>query len=252
MKCAIIGLLLMLSGGAAAEAVESVCDPRLAASAKDEWAYQQRDDRCEGRYAPQRGETLLLLGFTEVMDVADFSAAVNIEWSAPKPQQVHVQAQALALRGFAYRMDALRPNNDQAYLWPTDVAQAVALSPKEAYLIGWAAYSIGGATRDVYLPLRVTQQPPAGRADAYRVVLWTWDELEEVFVSVATVKADGAPNEFMQDGQPLGYGYYPAGRAIELTLPKPPRPGIYYLEIGATLRKGGVVTLERWFYSPAE
>ena len=73
-------------------------------------------------------------------------------------------------------------------------------------------------------------------------------ELQEVFVSIATIKSDGSPARFVQDGKALGYGFYPAQRAITFDIPKPEKSGIYYLEIGATLSSGGVVTIEHWFY----
>lgn len=53
---------------------------------------------------------------------------------------------------------------------------------------------------------------------------------------------------FLRDGEALEYGYYPAERDITIPITGLEIPGVYYLEIGATLKGGGVTTVELWFY----
>lgn len=73
-------------------------------------------------------------------------------------------------------------------------------------------------------------------------------ELREVFIRVASVQPDGEINHFILDGEPLKYGDYLAGRKIEVDIFDLPKPGMYYLEIGAIIQRGGVFTKEFWFY----
>jgi hypothetical protein len=57
----------------------------------------------------------------------------------------------------------------------------------------------------------------------------------------------------IRDGEALRYGYYPADRSIVFSVPTPPSAGIFHLEIAASLKSGGSVTLPVWFYySPPE
>jgi hypothetical protein len=55
---------------------------------------------------------------------------------------------------------------------------------------------------------------------------------------------DHAP---LKKDEPLGYGYYPAGRAVKIPITRPSPPGIYRVEIRATFRSGAVSTTELWF-----
>jgi hypothetical protein len=72
--------------------------------------------------------------------------------------------------------------------------------------------------------------------------------LIEVFVSLAAIGVDGRPVSFLRDGEALEYGYYPAERDITIPITGLEIPGVYYLEIGAPLKGGGVTTVELWFY----
>ena len=45
----------------------------------------------------------------------------------------------------------------------------------------------------------------------------------------------GRPTAFLQDGRPLGHGYYPARGAIAVPITGLGRPGIYYVGLGATV-----------------
>ena len=75
-------------------------------------------------------------------------------------------------------------------------------------------------------------------------------QLQEVYLSLAAVDEEGQPKKYLMDGEPLLYGYYPAQRAIDIPILGLPEPGIYYVEIGATLQSGGAHTLDLFFYHP--
>lgn len=226
------------------------CDPNLRVAAKDPRSYTFREDRCEGVYLQDIPITLQIVSLVESFEDYDLQLAqgLNVEWTAPEEQQVNLRAHSLQ-PGFDYRMDTVRPAGDTNYLWPIDILQTLGITRRDIGVVSWTRHSFNGTDRDVYLPLRISQQRSPEQATQYRIILWSWRELQEVFISLATVSVDGSPSEFIVDGRPLEYGYYPAGRGIEFTIPKPGKAGIYYLEIGATLSKGGVVTIEHWFYS---
>ncbi len=231
-------------------AQENPCDPNLNPRSKDPLRYERRGDRCEGLY--YQGKTsaaLSLVSLTETFDEYNLKSAqpLLVEWNMPKAQKIQIRAQSVK-PGLFYRMDTIRASGETAYRWPTDVLRPLSISRRDIGLVGWALYSLDGSNRNVYLPLRITQNRRTSSAQNYQVQIWPVRELQEVFVSIATIKSDGGPARFLQDGNALGYGYYPAERAITFKIPKPENPGIYYLEIGATLRNGGVVTIEHWFY----
>jgi len=231
-------------------AAENPCDLNLAQPSGDPLGYQLRNDRCEGRYVQEVASTILITAsFTESFEDYDLKSGEDliVEWTTPKDQNIHLRAQGLKPRLY-YRMDTVRTPGSPSYQWPTDILRTLNISRGDMGVIAWARYSISGISQDVYLPLRIRQKQKAVQSGAYRVVLWSGRELAEVFISLATVKADGSPGTFIKDGEALNYGYYPAERGIEFEIPKPDKPGIYYLEIGATLRSGGVVTIENWFY----
>jgi hypothetical protein len=73
-------------------------------------------------------------------------------------------------------------------------------------------------------------------------------QLAEVYVSLAAAGADGRPATFIRDEEPLRYHYYPADRPIDIPIPRPASPGLYYVLIGAVLNQGGSATAELWFH----
>jgi len=231
-------------------AAESPCDPNLPRKSGDQFGYQPRGDRCEGIYIFKPSSLILFIAsFTESFEDYNLKSGEDliVEWSVPKDQKVHLRAQGLKPRLY-YRMDTVRNPGSTSYHWPIDILRALSIPRGDIGVVAWARYSMDGVGQDVYLPLQIGQKQRAVQSGSYRVVLWPGNELTEVFVSLATVKADGSPGNFIKDGEALNYGYYPAERGIEFEIPKPEKPGIYYLEIGATLRSGGVVTIENWFY----
>ena len=86
------------------------------------------------------------------------------------------------------------------------------------------------------------------RRAGYQLVLVPGSELKEVYLSLAQVGADGQPRSFVMSDRPLGKGYYPAERGILIEIPEIKAPGVYYLEVGATNRYGGLTTQRMWFY----
>lgn len=226
------------------------CDPGLD-QLPGALGYRLHEDRCEGLYVQEVGSSdLVVLSFTEAFE--DFDAQdgqdLRVEWEAPGEEPVRLRAQGMGKR--YYRMDTSRPAGTTSYLWPSDVLAGLQLTRQEIGVAGWTHAQVGGIERQVYVPLRIRQRQPAARSDEYRLVLQPGRELEEVYVSLATVGEDGEPDRFLRDGEALGYGYYPARRGVEIPVSGLGAPGVYYLEIGARVKGGGSTALEIWFYHP--
>jgi hypothetical protein len=233
-----------------ASAQEHRCDPSLNAPAGHPYGYRLRGDRCEGIYVKEvGGTTLLVASLTESFEEHDLTSNHNllVEWTAPEAGEVRLRTYSLR-RKLYYRMDTVRPPGSTSYPWPLSMLAALNIPKRDIGVVGWTQYTVGKTERSVYVPLRISQQRQPLRSGHYQLVLLPSRELTEVFVTLAAVGADGDPAAFLQDGTALGYGFYPAERGITIPLANLQMPGIYYLELGATLQGGGVTTVALWFY----
>ena len=249
LVCLCLASALLLTAGPLA-AQGNDCDPQLKQTREDPHGYRLRSDRCEGVYLREVGSTALLVAsLTE--SVEDFNVATGkpllVEWTAPEDAKVHIRARALRHRLY-YQMDTFRPPGSKAYTWPTNLLSTFNLRRNELGLVAWAPYAVGGATRDVYMPLRVSQAK-GSRSPSYQLTVLPGVELSEVFFSLAPVGSDGRAGPFLKKDEPLKYNYYPADRAVTITLPALDAAGIYYVEIKAIRKTGGSAsTPPLWFY----
>lgn len=230
-------------------AEENPCDPDLEQSATDPLGYKLRGDRCEGRYILEVGSTILFpVSLTAVFEDYDLTSDKDllVEWAPLPDRNVRLRAHSLRRPPY-YRMDTARPSNNTTYNWPTDILSSLEVSHRDLGVIGWMTSPVGGTEQEVFLPLRISQKGSARQSYSYTMILWPGKELTEVYISLAPV-ADGSLGEFIKDGEALEYGYYPAEQGIEFEISGMQAPGVYYLEIGAELESGGVVTIKHWFY----
>lgn len=225
------------------------CDPSLHSSTADPWGYRVRGDRCEGTYAqPVAGTPLVVASFTERFDAfdPDSTASLMLRWPAIGSGQVRLRAIALRRR-FYYRMDAQQPASAGVWAWPANLLSALDLGRAEIGVVAWTRRTEGDTERDVHLPLRIAAGEAADQAAEYALAVVPQVELTEVYVSVSRMDADARPVEWLRDEQPLGYGYYPADRPIEIAIARPAEPGLYRVQLGARVRAGGSVATELWF-----
>jgi len=145
-------------------------------------------------------------------------------------------------------MDAVQRLNSNSYIWPTDVLSALNISRHDAGIVGVTEAEIAGDRREVYLPLRVSQDNKSARSSSYSLTLLPGIEMKEVFLTLTGPSGD-RPSK-IKDGEAVGFGYYPAERPIEIPVAGLRSRGFYHLEIGATIRSGGVAAIEFWFYHP--
>lgn len=229
---------------------ENYCDPFLAQLSDNPLGYRMRGDRCEGIYIKEvSSTTLLVASFIESSGDIDFKSdkALQVEWNrVPNNNAVRLRSLGLRRRLY-YRMDTVRPPGSISYSWPSDVLTALDLQMNDIGIVGLTHCSVGKSEREVYVPLRIRQPVDAKRSSSYRLVLLAGVELAEVFITLAPVDTDGSLLDFLKNGIALKYGYYPAERGIEIPISGLKSPGIYYLEVGVTLRGGGTSAVDLWF-----
>jgi hypothetical protein len=227
---------------------QNPCDPQLIQSPSNPYGYRLRGDRCEGLYVQEvGGAPLTIASWTESFENYDLTSSkpLLIEWETPASERVHLRAQALRRRLY-FRMDAIRAPDTKSFSWNSDLLAAIGIARPELGLIGSIRRSVSGTEQDIYLPLRITQKHGQPASGAYQLIVIPGVELKELFITIAAVGGEG--RTVLKSGEPLGYGYYPAERPVEIPVSGLPKPGIYRLEIGATLRSGGASTAELWFY----
>ena len=248
----LFAIILFLWAGIIALAQDSPCDPGLNQTIGDPNGYRLRGDRCEGIYIKEvaGSSTLVVVSMTESFEQYDATSgkSLYVEWPALGNERVWLRAYSLR-RKLYYRMDAFRPPGSARYMWPSGTLDALGIEKKDLGIVGWTPYTVGNAKRDVYLPLRITQQDGLiGGFKNYKVLLLSSVELEKVFISLVSLDFNGRPDTFIRRDEELGYGYYPPDRPIDISISGMRKPGIYHLEIGATLRTGGSAATELWFY----
>jgi hypothetical protein len=250
----VVGLLLLSapSPSSLLRAPQNPCDPNLSQLGQNPEGYRLRGDRCEGIYIePVSGSaTLLIASFTADFEEFDPRVNLKVEWSSPAELPIHLRAYGLREKLY-YQMDASIPAGATTYLWPAGVLDALHLSKRDIGVVGYSEYKIGGENRTLYVPLRIRQKDHT-QTSGYQLVLVPGSELKQVFISLAQVGPDGQPHSFLISDHELGKGYYPAERGFQVDLPSLKTPGIYYLEIGAANRYGGLVTQRMWFYHAGE
>ena len=226
------------------------CDQNLYSDPTDPLGYRLRNDHCEGRYIQDVSSTMLLLAsFTESFEDYDFNGLrpLVVEWTTIGDENIHLRAQGIR-QNLYYRMDAICSAGRNNYRWPTDILSALKSSRNDIGVVGRTRYTLNGIEKELYVPLRIWQRAQPLSSREYRIVLLPGNELLNVFLTLALLGPDGVPVSFIQNGEDLGYGYYPAEYPICFTISNLNESGIYLLEVGATLKNGGSTVLEIWFY----
>jgi hypothetical protein len=113
-------------------------------------------------------------------------------------------------------------------------------------VVAKVSMQLADSERDVYLPVQISSSSP-GVPGKYDLVLLSDQELSEVYLSLTELGTDGKPDRVLRKNTPLGYGFYPAQRAIHFGLPEVARRGLYLVTAAATLRAGGSYRLQFWF-----
>jgi hypothetical protein len=147
-------------------------------------------------------------------------------------------------------MDAYKPAGITFFAWPAGVLTSLNIKKDDIGVTGKIRVPVGKTERYVHLPLRIRKQGEAKRTASYKLILLPGVQLTEIYISLASVKQDGDPGDYIKTDEALGYGYYPAERTVEIPIAAPKNKGIYYLKLGAKIKSGGTKAIEFWFYSP--
>src|SRR5262249_29841465 len=191
---------------------------------------------------------LLVASFIESSGPFDIVAGkpLPVAWSGAAQSSVRLRAIALRSRLY-YRMDSERPGSPGVFEWPTDLLVSLQMHANEIGLVAWMEQRVGGQQQDIYVPLRLGNRSGTPSRQ-YVLTIVPGSEMSEVYVTVAQVNADGRDSRKIKDAEPLKLSYYPAERPFTVRLPALDQPGLYRLELGATLSRGGSVTKSLFFY----
>lgn len=227
------------------------CDRYLPISTQNPFGYRMRGDRCEGIYVQPVASTPLVVasfGQLNVPQPPTATGALVVNWGAGS-RDVRLRAVSLKPKTY-YRMDRWQAAGSRSYRWPTDVLAALKLTARDIGIVAWTKQKHGSGVREVYLPVRIGAAP-RGRENIYELVLVPGNELSEVFVALTSVRA-GDRRVQVSASKPLLYGIYPAGRSVRIPVGPLSDPGLYVVDISATLRDGGAVSHDFWFtHTPA-
>lgn len=243
-------LLLELGLPIYASVQERHCDPALYKAENNPLGYRPRKARCEGIYIKEvRNKALAIVSLTQSFENYDLASGkdLSINWTAPTSGSSRLRAQGVRPRLY-FRMDTVRPPGESSFSWPLNILSALNITRKDIGVLGWTRLPIGETERTVYLPLRIHQQRNITPSSSYKLVILPGLELKEIYISLAIVGMNGNPRVFLKDAEALEYGYYPAGRGIAVPISDLQETGIYFIEVGATIRGGGSSTIELWFY----
>ena len=211
--------------------------------------YQLRSDRCEGRYIEQViGSTLEIVSFTSAF--ADYSLdtgnALVVEWPSLGGEDIILRGRSLEPKIY-YRMDSVRPADSVSFRWPLEILAPLRIEKRLLGVVGTIQRQIGTRKRAVLVPLRIAQGEKAPAPGPYKLLARPGAELEEVYVTLAALDADGEVRDYLMDEEALEFGFYPAERVFDVPLPDDMQLGIYSLLIAASLaNSGGTATVEAY------
>lgn len=249
----VLTIVAALLSGPAGAAAGAFCDPGLPTLAGDPLAYRERGDRCEGRYAKEVASSVLTIAsLSEPLGAlgARPERSLRIGWgTTPRgASDARVRAQSLKRRIY-YRMDTRRPADSARYDWPLSVAAALVPAQDDVGITVSVRLAFGGGEHDVLLPAVIGDRTQTG-ADRYEMVVIPGGPLQELMFSLLSLDAEGSVSQLIRGEQPLGYGYYPADRAIVIPIARTllKAPGLYRLDLVARLENGGRSSRSVWFF----
>jgi hypothetical protein len=224
------------------------CDAGLRTPAQNPYAYGPRGDRCEGVYVKQVGGTVLAVAsLTSSFERYDPASVKDLRftWSAPADSGLRIRVRGIQPNLY-YGMDAVRPGGARSFEWPTAILSSLRIAQPDIGALAWTRRRVGGGWRNVYLPLRISGAGAAASGQGYALVLFPGVKLQEVYVTLGPADATGraAAGKLVMDHEAQEQGFYPAERPIRIKLPPLDPPGLYYLEVSATLPGGSPVAVE--------
>jgi hypothetical protein len=234
-------LLAACLGLSQAAVGQAVCDSTLT-PAKNPLAYGPRQDRCEGVYAVGvAGTTLYIASLTSRFEDYDPASdpTLHLSWTAPTTAPLFILVRAIQPDVY-YRMDTQRPATATGYDWPTGILSALRLRRQDLGALAWTRRKAGPGYVRVHVPLSITRPGTQASSNGYSLVVYPVRDLQEVYLTLGPADSLGRPKpgQLFKRQEPQQQFFYPAERAVRLTLPRLDPPGLYYLQVSAKLANG--------------
>jgi hypothetical protein len=182
------------------------------------------------------------------MDAFDLQSinSIAIGWDAPDAGPLHIRAYSLRPRVY-YQMDTIQPGASGTYTWPVRLLSNYHVTRSQLGLVAWEDKVANSRIDRLYIPVAL-RGTGAHAASSYRVAIVPPSDLDEVYLSMAHVGANGKVESPIKNAVPLGYGYYPANGLVSTELSPLVQPGVYVVEIAGKSTSGGNPTVKFYFY----
>ena len=147
------------------------CDPALPLDLQSASGYQDRGDRCEGRYRSRNvsASDIVLVAFDASQQELTPGTTVVLRWgSMGADADSWLTAQNLR-RTSLYRMDRRTARGEREFRWDTHTAAAGGVREGDLGAVLTGRLNIGGAPQRVYLPVTTGAAAPVAGARQRRM-----------------------------------------------------------------------------------
>jgi len=227
------------------------CDSTLFDPSKGYLWYQQREDRCEGRYGNLIDNVLLRFkSFTKYRPQIDLKNidSLCIGWNrTPYMGFMHIQANGLRDR-IHYQMDTRRAISSSIYKLDIKILSELPINVNKLGYMGHIELKVGDELKCVYLPLTIGLNDDSSDKEEFELVVLPGTQLDEVYVSLDALSENGEILKNIKDGVALKKGLYAAGTGIIIPIEGMNEKGLYRIRIAANINSGGDDSEELMFY----
>jgi hypothetical protein len=147
----------VLIGMVPVSAQEAHCHPSVPTNSATPSGYQERGNRCEGKYQARdvSPADVLVTAFDGIGQPIAIPSHGNItlRWPAPIPVDAWLTGQSLR-RDLPYRVDHRVKKGEREFKWPTATARAAGIS--EISVVMTSQRTLGGRPRQAYWPVTTT------------------------------------------------------------------------------------------------
>jgi hypothetical protein len=158
-----------------------------------------------------------------------------IEWqSSADAGEVSLRASSLPGLALFYRMDTRRPRGDKIFRWRTNLIEKVELAPGDIGLVAWREEQIGGASREVLIPVSLGARS-AEAQKSFSVILATTQVLTKLDLTLREVAADGGYGATAFERGVSSGPLVPSRPIGPIQLTVPLKAGLYHLRVRAQL-----------------
>lgn len=149
----LVALILGAFAGSVWSQPASHCDSAVPTNNTIPIGYQERGDRCEGKYRNRNvaAADIALMAFDASRQSLQPGSVAVLQWQTP-PQDAWLTAQSLR-RDLLYRMDRRVRRSEQQFRWDTSLVQAAGFGANELGLVLTSLRVIAGRQELVHYPV---------------------------------------------------------------------------------------------------